>query len=99
MPLALAFLTLLASITLTYLFCVRPMRTGRGCGKRGATGTQPNSATGCVSAQDLQAARDDIAALNADASHPARTDPPPGAKAAASPAVAHPKPAPWNRLP
>jgi hypothetical protein len=33
MPLALAFLTLLASITLTCLFCVRPMRTGRGCAK------------------------------------------------------------------
>ena len=71
MQLGVAFVTLLASIGLTYFFCVRPMRNGRHCGMSPpgrARGRHDRATTG-ASAEDLRGARDELAALRADLSH------------------------------
>jgi len=68
MELAIPALTLLAAIGLTYVFCVRPMRTGQHCGlcpPRNKHREDDKAATG-VTAHDVQAARDKLAALRAE---------------------------------
>ncbi len=71
MQLGVAFVTLLASIGLTYFFCVRPMRNGRHCGMSppGRTGGRYDRATTGATGEDLRVARDELAALRADLSH------------------------------
>ena len=65
MELAVASLTLLASIGLTYLYCVRPMRDGRHCSvcPPGRTRGMHDEATTGATAEDLRVARDEVAAL------------------------------------
>lgn len=68
MELAIASLTLLAAIGLTYFFCVRPMRNGQHCGigpPRSKHGRDDKAITG-VTAHDVQAARDKLATLRAE---------------------------------
>ncbi len=68
MQAAIAFLTLLASIGLTYFFCVRPMRTGQHCGMcpPRSRHSRDDKATTGVTAHDVQAARDRLATLRAE---------------------------------
>ncbi len=64
MELVIPAITLLAAIGLTYLFCIRPMRTGRPCGMcpPGSMHSTHDKATTEVTVEDLQAARDKLAA-------------------------------------
>ena len=68
MELAIASLTLLAAIGLTYFFCVQPMRNGQHCGMRPPRSkhSRDDKATTGVTAHDVQAARDKLATLRAE---------------------------------
>lgn len=70
MPVAVAALTLVASLALTYVFCIRPMRNGSHCGGCPPSPSQPGhkKASGVTSAQ-VQAAVDELAALRAQTAH------------------------------
>lgn len=88
MQLAAAALTLLASVGLTYFFCVRPMRQGRGCGTcpPGGSGEAPEHVTQAT-AHDLQAAWAELAAVRAAMAHRPEPGPAVGAEAGHGPAV------------
>jgi hypothetical protein len=65
MQLALAAGTFMAAVGATYFFCVRPMRQGRHCAMSPPTDTNVTAShnTTGATAEDLQAARTELAAL------------------------------------
>lgn len=54
-----------AAMTLTYMFCVRPMRNGRHCGMQDRS--RPESSTDAFDAE-VQRLRAEVASLHRDAS-------------------------------
>jgi len=68
---ALAALTFLAAVGLTYFICLRPMRQGRHCFMSPPTDTQATAGQNVTGAtpEDLQAARAELEALREAMAH------------------------------
>lgn len=74
MQLAVAALTLVASLALTYVFCLRPMRNGSHCrGCPPGPSQQGHKMESGVTPAQVQAAWDELAAVRAQMAH--QTDP------------------------